>query len=118
MDEKNGYALIVREANVFVAPREAELKAAYKREGHLHDYEEAMEAQVRGYLVETADLNALITFSGLKDKDPELWRDASDWDSAVFRVAYACLTHDLFAGVIAVLEGKMPKVPPEQVVVE
>ena len=69
MEEKNWYALILREANVFVESREAELKAAYKREGHLHDYGEAMEAQVHDYLVETNDLNALITFSGLKDKE-------------------------------------------------
>ena len=116
LDIKQWYALILREANAFVAPREKELKAALARDGNLGACLPDIERHISAYLTETDDLIDLIRFSALKVRDPGLWRDADDWDSVLLRVAYASLTHDLAIGVEKVLRGELPRVAPEQVV--
>jgi hypothetical protein len=117
MDRSQWYAIILREANRFVAQREEALRAALETEGHLRDFDAALEAQVHGFLAETGDIADLIRFSDRRDPDPALWRDAPDWDSAVFRVAYVCFLHDLGQAVEKVLNGQMPRFAPEQIVV-
>ena len=72
MELKEWYALILREANAFVAPREDDLKAALEREGHLRDFEAQIEDQIRAYLARTDDLIDLIKFSSLEEKPPDL----------------------------------------------
>ena len=115
MDIKQWYAHILREANAFIEPREAELKAGLEREGDLRDFLPQIERHIAEYLARTDDLIDLIRFSGLEVKDPDLWRAANDWDGVLFRVAYACLTHDLTVGVLKVLAGELPRVAPGQV---
>ena len=117
MDQKQYFALILREANAFVAPREKPLRAALEETGHLRDFEAQLETQLRAFLTQTDDLVDLIKFSTLAVKDPALWRDAPDWDSALFRVAYACLTHDVTDAARKVMAGKLPRVAPEQIVI-
>ena len=116
MELKQWYALLLREANAFVAPREKELRAVLGRHGHLRDFEAQIEKHVSAYLAATDDLIDLIRFSSLEEKPPSLWRDAQDWDSVLFRTAYACLAHDLAMAVQKVLNGELPRVAPEQVV--
>ncbi len=117
MDQKQWFAFILREANAFLAPREPALKNALAEHGHLRDFEAEMEGQLRDFLAGTDDLNDVIRYSGLTDKNRGLWRDADDWDSAVFRVAYACLTHDVMQATQQILKGKLPKASPDQIIV-
>ena len=117
MDQKQYYALVLREANQFIEPREERLKAARQETGHLRDFEAELEAQLRAFLTGTDDLLELIRFSMLEKKPPALWRDAPDWESVLFRVAYACLLHDVMESVERVLDGRLPRVAPEQIVI-
>ncbi|GAB4167295.1 MAG: hypothetical protein Kow00107_11820 [Planctomycetota bacterium] len=55
------------------------------------------------------DLYSFIRYSAKQDHDPSLWADEDNWNSVLYNVSFACLSHDVAVYVRKILEGKAPR---------
>lgn len=116
MDRNEWLTIVVREANCFVEEHEAALRRALEADGDIEALGDRIDRHVRGVLLDEEDLWDLVRHSGLRDPEPSLWREAETWESVLVRVAFACFAHDLTRNVLAILEGKAPRLDPKQMV--
>ena len=109
MEKRQYIALVLREANVFLRGNESAVRAALSREGWDSGLDTLLEKQLQDVLVGVEYLEDIVKFSGLEAPDPELWRDADDWQGVLAGVAAAALAHDVRKRTLDITGGRIPR---------
>lgn len=109
MEKRQYIALVLREANVFLGGNESAVRAAGRSGDWNADLDTLLERQLQDVLVGVEYLEDIVKFSGLEAPDPELWRDADDWQGVLAGVAAAGLAHDIRMRALDIIDGRIPR---------
>ena len=114
MDRKQWLTIVYREANVFLernAPDGAQLTPT-----EVDELEPELHQQLQEVLNNVDHLEDLVKFSLLKTPPPDLWYGESNWQHVLVAVASACLLHDVKGIVLKIVDGTLPRTPPNRIV--
>jgi len=114
MTRSEWYEFILGQANDFLNANEEDVYRVRREDGTLDALAIGILDQLEPFLVGGGAVYDVIRYSELETKRDTLWRGETEWDSVVFKVACACLEHDIKKHVALLLDGKAPRrIPPK-----
>ncbi len=109
LDRTEWLTRVISLANIVLDLHGSEI-AASRNKAWYEDYIlNKVESYLRSSNLMVEDHLDYIRHSACSDLSPELWQEAESWQSVVYNVAFRCISHDVRAMVIQILDGRAPR---------